>query len=275
MQLDPSDCSGGVLVDVTQLHQVLTNLVVNAAQAMTQGGKIAIGAVQVRLSEGSVVRERAGEYVRFAVDDTGPGVPAELRSRIFEPFFSTKAPGQGSGLGLSVVQGIVEQHQGHIAVCSGALGGARFEVYLPVTEQALEPPNDLPERRSEVPELALRVMLVEDDKMVRELTKRILVGAGLGVTEAAHAEEALARAAESAFDVLLTDVVLPTMSGPELVRRLRERDLAFRVVYMSGYPVDFVESHVQLGESEVLVHKPFTAARLLQSLRQRGPERTP
>ena len=105
--------------------------------------------------------------------------------------------------------------------------------------------------------------------MVRELTKRILVGAGFGVIEAAHAEEALARAAEGTFDVLLTDVVLPTMSGPELVRRLRERDLKFRVVYMSGYPVDFVESHVQLAESEVLVHKPFTAAGLLQALRQR------
>jgi signal transduction histidine kinase/ActR/RegA family two-component response regulator len=275
MQLDVSDCSGRVLVDVTQLHQVLTNLVVNAAQAMTEGGKIAIGAVQVSLAEGSVGRERAGEYVRFTVDDTGPGVPRELRSRIFEPFFSTKAPGQGSGLGLSVVQGIVEQHQGHIAVCSGALGGARFEVYLPVTEQPIEPANDPRERRSEVPELALSVMLVEDDKMVRELTKRILVGAGFGVIEAAHAEEALARAAEGAFDVLLTDVVLPAMSGPEMVRRMRQCDLVFRVVYMSGYPVDFVESHVQLGESDVLVHKPFTAAGLLQALRQRGSERFP
>jgi two-component system cell cycle sensor histidine kinase/response regulator CckA len=112
------------------------------------------------------------------------------------------------------------------------------------------------------------VMVVEDEKMVRELTKRILVGAGFRVSEAADAEEALARITDDTFDVLLTDVVLRSMSGPEMVRRLRERGLKLRVVYMSGYPADFVESRVQLSANEVLVHKPFTAARLIQALRQ-------
>jgi two-component system, cell cycle sensor histidine kinase and response regulator CckA len=268
MQLDPSPCEGRVLVDVTQLHQVLTNLVVNAAQAMPEGGKVRIGAVQVSLSAGEVSEEQAGQYIRFSVDDSGPGVPQELQARIFEPFFSTKSPGQGSGLGLSVVQGIVEQHLGHIAVRSGPLGGARFDVFLPVTREApIE--SDPPEPRSELPQAFLRILLVEDEKMVRELTKRILVGAGYPVVEAADAEEALARAAEAPFDVLLTDVVLPTLSGPEVVRRLRQRGLEFRVVYMSGYPADFVDSRVQLGGSEILVHKPFTAVSLLQALRQR------
>jgi two-component system, cell cycle sensor histidine kinase and response regulator CckA len=268
LRLLSADTPGRVLVDVTQLHQVLTNLVVNAAQAMSSGGRIELGAAQVSLSEADVAPERVGRFIRFAVEDTGPGVPVELRARIFEPFFSTKPPGQGSGLGLSVVQGIVEQHQGHILVREGALGGARFEVFLPVTEQAPDSLSSAPPSRLDVSEARQRILLVEDEKMVRELTKRILAGAGFQVTEAADADEALALAAVGSFDVLLTDVVLPKMSGPELVVRLRERGLDFRVVYMSGYPADFVESRVHLGAEELLVHKPFTAAALVLALRQ-------
>jgi signal transduction histidine kinase/CheY-like chemotaxis protein len=264
----PGEPPGRVLVDVTQLHQVLTNLVVNAAQAMPSGGRIQIGASQVTLSEADVGLDRAGQYVRFVVEDTGPGVPDDLRGRIFEPFFSTKPPGQGSGLGLSVVQGIVDQHQGHILVRDGLRGGARFEVYLPVTEQTPDATSDVPPSRANVSEAELRVLLVEDEKMVRELTKRILVGAGFRVTEAANAEEALEHAARGAFDVLLTDVVLPAMSGPELATRLRDGGHELRVVYMSGYPADFVESRVHLGPSELLVHKPFTASTLVLALRQ-------
>lgn len=268
MRLLPSETPGRVLVDVTQLHQVLTNLVVNAAQAMPSGGTIEIGASQVEWQrEGSDAPE---PHVRFVVEDTGPGVPDELRPRIFEPFFSTKPPGQGSGLGLSVVQGIVEQHQGHICLLSGALGGARFEVFLPVTERYPEPPSELPNAAFSPSAQSLRVLLVEDEKMVRELTKRILVGEGVEVIEAADAEEGLLRAFEAPFDVLLTDVVLPRMSGPELAKQLRERGLEFRCVYMSGYPADFVESRVHLGENEVLVHKPFTSSALLTALRQRA-----
>jgi CheY-like chemotaxis protein len=268
LELLPSETSGRVLVDVTQLHQVLTNLVVNAAQAMPSAGKVQIGATQVMLSEGDVGPERAGQYVRFVVEDTGPGVPVELRSRIFEPFYSTKPPGQGSGLGLSVVQGIVEQHQGHILVRDGRLGGARFEVYLPVTDHPPDAASELPPSRMDASKAELRVLLVEDEKMVRELTKRILVGAGFSVSEAADADQALELAAAEEFHVLLTDVVLPGMSGPELVARLRGLGFGFRVVYMSGYPADFVESRVPLGDSELLVHKPFTAAALVQALRQ-------
>ena len=268
LQLLPGETSGRVLVDVTQLHQVLTNLVVNAAQAMPSGGKIQIGVAQLVLPEIDVGPERAGPHVRFVVEDSGPGVPSELRARIFEPFFSTKPPGQGSGLGLSVVQGIVEQHQGHILVREGKLGGARFEVYLPVTEQPPDAPSELPFGRGDAASHELRVLLVEDEKMVRELTKRILVSAGFRVSEAVDADEALQRAAGEAFDVLLTDVLLPGISGPELVARLRERGFGFRVVYMSGYPADFVESRVHLGANELLVHKPFTAASLVQALRQ-------
>lgn len=268
LELLAGEAPGRVLVDVTQLHQVLTNLVVNAAQAMPSGGKIQIGAEQVELLAIDVGPERAGPHVRFVVEDSGPGVPEELRSRIFEPFFSTKPPGQGSGLGLSVVQGIVEQHQGHILLRESKLGGARFEVFLPVTEQPPDAPSELPPGRADAPASGLRVLLVEDEKMVRELTKRILVGAGFRVAEAADADEALQRAAAEAFDVLLTDVVLPGISGPELAARLRQKELAFRVVYMSGYPADFVESRVQLGADELLVQKPFTAAALVQAVRQ-------
>jgi two-component system, cell cycle sensor histidine kinase and response regulator CckA len=268
LQLLPSETSKRVLADVTQLHQVLTNLVLNAAHAMPSGGKVQIGAAQVMLGEPIVARERAGSYVQFVVEDSGPGVPAALRSRIFEPFYTTKLPGQGSGLGLSVAQGIVEQHQGRIEVRDGRLGGARFEVYLPATDQPAAVPSEPPARRAEALPLELRVLLVEDERMVRELTKRILIGAGFRVSDAANADDALALAAGAEFDVLLTDVMLPTMSGPELVSRLRAFGFGFRVVYMSGYPADFVESRVPLAPNDVLVHKPFTTATLVQALRQ-------
>ncbi|HEU4578926.1 MAG TPA: ATP-binding protein [Polyangiaceae bacterium] len=270
IELEPGQCRGRVLVDVTQLHQVLTNLIVNAAQAMPEGGRIEISAAQVRLPDSLGGNDSSPEQIRFAVEDSGPGVPEALRARIFEPFFTTKAPGQGSGLGLSVVQGIVEQHRGRIRVDSGALGGARFEVYLPATEQVADNASDAPEPPTEAQATSLRVMLVEDEKMVRELTKRILIGAGFRVTEAVSAEQALPRIEEGEFDLLLTDVVLPAMSGPELVRRVRGRGRELPVVYMSGYPADFVESRVQLGESDILVHKPFTAAALISALRQRA-----
>ena len=263
VRLLPSETQGRVLADVTQLHQVLTNLVVNAAQAMPAGGKVEIGAAQVPW------RTEGGEpqqFVRFVVEDSGPGVPDELRARIFEPFFSTKPPGQGTGLGLSVVQGIVEQHRGHILVRDGGLGGARFEVYLPVTEDTQDMTSEPPPVGPPMPRPERRVLLVEDEKMVRELTKRILAGSGFSVVEASSAEEALVLAAEHPFDVLLTDVVLPAWSGPELAARLREQGLAFRCVYMSGYPAGFVESRVELGAHELLVHKPFTASTLLRAV---------
>jgi two-component system cell cycle sensor histidine kinase/response regulator CckA len=266
LQLLPPEVPKRVLVDVTQLHQVLMNLVVNAVQAMPSGGRVQISAAEVKLDDANVGQEQAGAYVRFVVEDSGPGVPVELRSRIFEPYYSTKLPEHGSGLGLSVVRGIVEQHQGHIRVGDGALGGARFEVYLPVTDQPVEAPSELPPPRANASPVGLRVLLVEDERMVRELTKRILMGAGFCVSDAANAEEALALAEHEPFDILLTDVLLPTMSGRELVARLRELGLGLRVVYMSGYPADFVESRVSLEPSDVLVHKPFTTATLVQVL---------
>jgi two-component system cell cycle sensor histidine kinase/response regulator CckA len=198
-------------------------------------------------------------------------VPLELRQRIFEPFFTSKPAGQGSGLGLSVVQGIVEQHQGYIAVRDGALGGARFEVHLPVSQQPSDAPSDVLPSVSDLPEAEQTrksILLVEDETLVRELSKRILVRAGFEVTVAADANEALQRVADGlVFDVLLSDVMLPAMSGPELVARLREQGLTFRVVYMSGYPADFVESRVRLAANERLVHKPFTAGALVKALR--------
>jgi signal transduction histidine kinase/CheY-like chemotaxis protein len=270
--LQSDESPGHVLADDTQLHQVLTNLVVNAAQAMPGGGRVEISAAEITLSEGQVAQGAAGKYIRFAVEDTGPGIPNDLRARIFEPFFTTKPAGQGSGLGLSVVQGIVEQHQGYILVREGARGGARFEVFLPATEQAVDAPSERQPIGPSSSEDALRVLLVEDEKMVRELTKRILVGAGFVVMDAADADAALQRAAGRDFDVLLTDIVLPGLSGPELVTRLRERGRTFRVVYMSGYPADFVDSRLQLGSNELLVHKPFTTAALVAALRGSNDE---
>jgi two-component system, cell cycle sensor histidine kinase and response regulator CckA len=249
---------------------VLTNLVVNAAQAMPSGGKIHVGTAMVTLSESDAGTDRAGTYVKLFVEDTGPGVPVALRTRIFEPFFSTKPANQGSGLGLSVVQGIVEQHQGHIVLCDGTLGGARFEVYPPVTAPAADSAEEAPPSSRNPASLELRVLLVEDQKMVRELTQRLLAGAGFKVVSAESAEEALALAQASGFDVLLTDVVLPHMSGPDLAAHLRSHGLSFRTVYISGYPADFVELRVQLGPEDALVSKPFTRTALVRAVRHQG-----
>jgi len=247
------------------------NLAINARDAMPRGGRLAIETADVDLSE-AFAREHpgagTGPHVRLSVSDDGVGMSAEVQARIFEPFFTTKDKGRGTGLGLAMVYGIVKQHDGYIDVQSVPGKGTTFEVYLPCAEDAennVEPGVEQAgeSRGSET------ILLVEDEGDVRELTREILEMAGYTVLEAARGAEALRLCRESnqAIDLLLTDVVMPQMSGPELAREVAELRPGTKVVYMSGYTDDALGHHGVLDPDIILLPKPFTPESLMSRLR--------
>ena len=203
------------------------------------------------------------------MQDTGTGMSPEVQERIFEPFFTTKGPGQGTGLGLSTVYGIVKQSGGHIFVSSEPGGGSLFTVYLPasapVPEPALEEPAGAAVRGS-----AETVLLVEDEDLVRQLTREILLRNGYRVLEAADGAEALRLVTqyEGAIDLMVTDVVMPRMSGNELVGHARPLRPDMRVLYVSGYSEEAIARHGQLTEGIELLSKPFTPGVLTAKIRQ-------
>ncbi len=272
IHLQAACATATVRADETQLHQVICNLVLNSAQAMRRGGDVWI------LSR--VGQEPAGPagdaapFVQWIVRDSGPGIDESVRGRIFEPFFTTKARRGGSGLGLSVVKEIVERHGGHVRVECPEAGGAQFQVSLPAVEE-----EAAPALRARPSEVRVRypgtVLLVEDEAMVRELTRRILEGDGLDVLLCGDAEQALEVARSASFDLLLTDVVLPSLGGRELAAKLRSVQRELHVLYLSGYPRDFVEERIALGPRDVLITKPCEPDRLLRAVHaQLGQIRT-
>ncbi|HWZ85540.1 MAG TPA: response regulator, partial [Thermoanaerobaculia bacterium] len=209
-----------------------------------------------------------GRYVVMAVEDTGVGIDAETQKRIFEPFFTTKETPRGTGLGLATVYGIVSQSGGEIFVASAPGRGAVFAIYLPRVEEPAEvatsAPAGAPHRGSET------ILLVEDEDAVRGLTRRCLEASGYTVLQASNAEEALALAAgfDGRLDLLLTDVIMPGASGPELSRRLLERRPGTRVLYVSGYPDAAMASHVALDGGASFLPKPFTPEILARKVRE-------
>ncbi len=263
---------GLVETDPTHLEQVIMNLVVNARHAMPQGGTLEIKTANVALDEEygrkRGVRVPPGEYVLLAVTDTGVGMDEETASRVFEPFFTTKEKGEGTGLGLSTVYGIVKQSQGYIWVSSRPNAGTTFEIHLPRTRGAgptLRPRASIP--------VAVRgdetVLLVEDEPVLRRAARRMLEQNGYQVLEASHGEEALSICEQHAgtIDLMLTDVVMPHMSGPQLAKRLRSVLPGLPIVYMSGYTDDEIGRHGVLQEGTVFVQKPFTEKSLLRTVR--------
>jgi two-component system cell cycle sensor histidine kinase/response regulator CckA len=265
---------GRVRADQGQLSQVLMNLAVNARDAMPQGGRLSVlttnrdlAAKDVRAYRGL----REGRYVALEVRDTGVGMDEETKTRIFEPFFTTKPPGQGTGLGLSTAYGIVKQSGGYIAVESAPGSGTSFTVLLPRVFEPAEP--TVAPAHVEVPSTSSSrgtIMLVEDEAAVREATKRMLRKFGFTVIEARDGEEALKlwQREGTTVDVVLTDVVMPTMGGAELARVLRERCPDLRVVFMSGYTQGTLEPSAMDGNSTRFLPKPFTADQLVGTLRE-------
>ena len=261
---------GKVNADSSQLEQVLMNLVVNARDAMPKGGTLTIETANAKLDENSVKLRSGtgpGDYVLLAVSDTGIGMTEEIKRRIFEPFYTTKEVGKGTGLGLATVYGIVKQTGGHIWVYSEPGIGTTFKIYLPLAKEeqsvAAEP----------APARALggteTILLVEDEEMVRQAALRILASAGYRVMEAGDGETALQCANNNAgaIDLLLTDVVMPRMGGRQLSDRLCKERPGLRVLYMSGYTENAVVHHGVLEQNVLLLQKPFTRDSLLRMVR--------
>jgi len=263
---------GCVKVDVSQIEQVLLNLVVNARDAMAQGGKLIIETDNVDLDENYAnfkhMQVPTGSYVMLSVTDNGPGMSEEVQSRIFEPFFSTKERGKGTGLGLSTVYGIVRQSHGYIWVYSELGHGTVFKVYLPRIDQQPNhhPLNDKAQDKLNGDET---ILLVEDNVMVRQAAGRILRKHGYEVLEAAHGGEALSLAEqyEKPIQLMVTDVIMPRMSGKELADKATRVHPEMQVIFMSGYTDDSIVQHGVLEENTVFLQKPFIAEALLNKVR--------
>jgi PAS domain S-box-containing protein len=254
-------CLGRVKIDPGQMEQAIINLAVNARDAMPKGGKLTISTANFAPSEGFLKEHpdlQPGPHVVLAVSDTGSGIAADILPRIFEPFFTTKEKGKGTGLGLSMVYGFVKQSGGEILVTSAPGAGTRFEICLP---QILEPAPLEAERPAAARARGCEtILLVEDDDTVRRLTARGLREAGYVVLEAESGEQALRLAQEAGrrIHLLLSDVVMPGMSGAELARRMAGVVQGLRVLYVSGHAQDALGSQGVLAAGIQLLLKPFT-----------------
>ncbi|PZX57444.1 two-component system cell cycle sensor histidine kinase/response regulator CckA [Cereibacter changlensis] len=268
LRLSPAADLGPIRADKRQLEQVLMNLVVNARDAMPEGGVIRISTEAVTLTE-ELRRDRAvvpaGNYALIHVQDTGTGIPADRLQKIFEPFYTTKRPGEGTGLGLSTAYGIVKQSGGFIFVDSEPGEGSVFHLYFPIHDLPLPEPA----RPAPAPRAPMRcgegvVLLVEDEAPVRAFASRALRMRGFTVLEAENAEEALHTLEDSALevDVFVTDVVMPGMDGPTWVRRALEDRPEVRVVFVSGYAEECLAGTKARIPNSVFLPKPFSLTEL-------------
>jgi len=256
IRTDLADAPLPVLVDRSQCDQVLLNLVINASDAMPEGGTLTLR------TEGD------RESVRLVVSDTGQGLSDEARDHLFEPFFTTKPTGKGTGLGLAVVHGIVTAHGGTVSVSSRRGKGCAFTVTLPRASQAPPDRADGGGVAESAPGRGERILLVEDEDGARAGLLEILGSLGYAVTAAASGEEAVALAPSPPFDLLLTDLVLPGIAGPELAHRLLERWPHLRVVVMSGYAEEHALQSLRADVAAEFLQKPFDITMLAMAIRR-------
>jgi signal transduction histidine kinase/ActR/RegA family two-component response regulator len=270
------DQIGRVLADPGQLEQVVMNLAVNARDAMPDGGKLVIETKPFHLDEEYAAANpeaRAGDYVLIAVTDNGCGMSKEIQAQIFEPFFTTKELGKGTGLGLATVYGIVKQSRGHISVYSEVGVGTTFKVYLPALDKSA--PLAVAQTTLAPTQCTGTILLVEDEPALRTLAVASLKKLGYHVLQAGNGLEALAAADQHAakIDVVVADIVMPRMGGPELVEKLRAKRDDFAVIFMSGYTEAAVLENAKIGSQAVLLNKPFSAdvlAAKISELQQRS-----
>jgi two-component system cell cycle sensor histidine kinase/response regulator CckA len=264
--------AGNVKADAGQIEQVIMNLAVNSRDAMPRGGTLSImtGTIGPGDPQRSMHAEMApGHYVTMTMADTGAGMDAETKARVFEPFFTTKAMGKGTGLGLATVYGIIKQSGGYIYCTSEPGTGTSFQIYLPriFEPSSADPGEPSPDRGGHGD---VTILLVEDEEALRRYCRSILERSGYTVLEAGSSEEALdiVRSTHPDLGLLLTDVVLPRASGPELGRNLRSLMPGVRILFMTGYSEDLVSRHEQLPPGADVLEKPFDAAGLLSRIRK-------
>jgi PAS domain S-box-containing protein len=272
IQLKLAPDLGRIHADAGQVEQVLINLAVNARDAMPRGGKLTIETSNVVLDEEAVrgyVDVESGHYVRICVSDTGVGMDRDTREHLFEPFFTTKEPGRGTGLGLATVYGIVKQSGGHVWVYSEPGWGTTFKVYFPLYGDVAE--QDRPQLEMEpAPGGTETILVVEDDEMIRSLIRDILESTGYRVLVADDPDSGMKLIGEQQDDIhlLLTDLVLPGMSGRELVDRVSKVKPEMRVLFMSGYSDEAVARHGILEPGLAFLQKPFSRDVLVRKVRE-------
>jgi CheY-like chemotaxis protein len=272
LQLEADAALGLVKVDPVQLEQAVINLAVNARDAMPGGGRLTIETRNAELDQGYVEQHpdaRPGRYVRVAVSDSGHGIDAATQARIFEPFFTTKGPGRGTGLGLAMVYGFVKQSGGHIDTESEVGCGTTFKVYLPRADETV------PSGRSSqdfvmLPKGTETILLVEDQDAVRLFARQVLLAGGYTVLEARGGEEAfqVAQQCLGPIHLLVTDVVMPRMSGPQLAELLARDRPDLRVLFVSGYADEAMTRCGMAEASSAFLQKPFNRVRLAQKVRE-------
>jgi PAS domain S-box-containing protein len=268
----PASREQPVRADRGQLEQVILNLVVNARDAMPQGGKLTVEVGEVELDESYASRHataQAGPHVVLAVTDSGCGMDAETLAHVFEPFFTTKERGKGTGLGLATVYGIVEQSGGQVVAYSEPGIGSSFKVYFPRAEsESIEPePTAAPDAPRGGTET---ILLVEDEEAVRSTAKEALEESGYTVLEGRDGVDALEVAAAHPGEIhlLVSDVVMPRMGGGDLAQRLTAARPGVRVMFISGYPDDAVVRHGVLERGAPLLQKPFSLAEFVRRVRE-------
>jgi two-component system, cell cycle sensor histidine kinase and response regulator CckA len=270
-RLDPE--IGWVKADRLQVEQILMNLAVNARDAMPSGGRLTIETANADI-DAAAARSKGdqvpvGSYAMLAVRDSGVGMDAATRERIFEPFFSTKDRGRATGLGLSTVYGIVMQSQGHIAVHSEPGRGSAFEIYLPRVQEHGDGRHERAASRTP-PARGETVLLVEDEELVRVAARRILEKHGYAVLEAHHGPDALELCArhEAPIDLMITDVVMPRMNGRDLAVQMKQLRPTMKVIYVSGYADNAIARDGSLPPGSVYIQKPFSPDTLLRKVRE-------
>jgi two-component system cell cycle sensor histidine kinase/response regulator CckA len=268
IELQLTSAPGAVMMDPAQLEQVLVNLVLNAGDAMGSGGTLSIETAERQITGSARGRHvRPGRYLVLAVSDTGSGMDADTLTHLFEPGHSNAPQSHGRGLGLSIVYGIVRQNGGVVRVSSEPDQGTTIKVYLPRVEEAEEVPA--PDLESELRGNET-ILVAEDEDGVRELLRKILIEHGHTVLEARHGKDALLLESryERPIHLLVTDVVMPEMSGGELVERLTQRRPDIRVLYISGYTDDEVVRRGIRRTAGAFIQKPFTATDLMRKVRE-------
>jgi CheY-like chemotaxis protein len=262
-----------VKIDPGQIQQLILNLAVNARDAMPRGGRLTIETDSVTFDQvyaATHPQARAGDYVMLAVSDTGVGMNAAIKARIFDPLFTTKSPGKGTGLGLTTVKSILKQCGGHIEVYSEPGRGSSFKVYLPKVTEAEARRKRSNHDTPVLPRGHETVLLVEDEDCVRSLAKQVLEICGYNVLEACDGADALRRYERrtDSIDMLVSDVVMPFLDGRALADRLLAAKPHLKVLFVSGYPNDAIVRHGVLDSDATFLQKPFTTSALAQKVRQ-------